>query len=168
MNELTEITILSRRLRNLARAVIVLGIISLISLAVSIATLLCTHGTARWPGTLTSSRALGMEDVTQQLRIASVVALTKWTKQNADDKAVLIEILKKRPAVNFSYQINDAVREANRPMRDGVDYGEGELLFFTGTPLRLSYSVAYADGKLRDNDRTSLEAVREVLRNSPE
>ena len=99
-----------------------------------------------------------------ELDVASVVVLTKWLKTDTGQKAILAEALKQDPSVSFPFKPGDEIRETERLIREGVDYGEGELLFFAGSPPKLGYSVAYVDGRVRDTDGSRIETIRDLLR----
>jgi hypothetical protein len=73
---------------------------------------------------------------------ASVIALTRWDRSDSTLKCIISEILKQAPNTAFHYRVGDEVRSQQQQIRDNTDYGEGEVLFFTGSPAQLRYAAA--------------------------
>ena len=47
-------------------------------------------------------------------------------------RALISEIVKKEPAVTFHYAVGDEYALSSRYPRPGTNYGNGEVVFFTG------------------------------------
>ncbi|KFL37575.1 hypothetical protein N788_09310 [Arenimonas donghaensis DSM 18148 = HO3-R19] len=44
-----------------------------------------------------------------------------------------------------------------------MSYGDGEIVFFTGSPAQMRYSAAHADGRLRTLGGVSIEHIRQLI-----
>ena len=78
------------------------------------------------------------------IKHSSVIALAKF--EHAPDgmlRARISEILKQDPGVEIKYKPGDEYPSANRYPRAGTDYGEGVVLFFTGSPATMRMSMSY-------------------------
>jgi hypothetical protein len=85
---------------------------------------------------------LGLED---QIKYATVIAVTEHRKsEDGETKSVIVEILKKADGVTFYYDVGDEFRRFYPEER--VLYGDGEVMFFTGSPAMMRVSMSY-DGE---------------------
>lgn len=168
MTDPKEHDAVSRSIKKLTVGFCIMTVISFLNLGVSIILLVCTLGGGNVPRVWTNSsetvRKLKSRPLEEQLEAASVVALSTWRKDGGDYRAVITEILKHREGTNFAYKVGDEVRRSRRNDRAGVDYGEGEVMFFMGSPAKLEYSIAYSEGRLRNDEGSEISALREILR----
>jgi hypothetical protein len=92
-------------------------------------------------------RGLGIDD---QILHSSVIILAKY-KPGADGKvrAVISDILKKEDGTEFYYEIGDEYHDASYYPRDRTDYGDGSVIFFTGSPASIKMSMSYSGDRIR-------------------
>ncbi len=89
--------------------------------------------------------------VDDKIRQASIIALAEYEKQpDGTLKAVLKEILKKNPNVEFYYKLGDEYPNASQhPTHDkSVHYGDGVIIFFTGSPAMMKESITFTNGRI--------------------
>ena len=67
-------------------------------------------------------------------------------------KCVVAEILKHAPQTEFNYKIGDEYDMCSRWPRPNTEYGEGVLMFFTGSPAEFRYSRSVHGGRLGGSD----------------
>ena len=93
-----------------------------------------------------SSVPFHMLAIEDKIRQASIIAIARYEKQpDGTLKAVLKEFLKKNANVEFYYSLGDEYPYASRhPAPDKkVSYGDGEIIFFTGSPAIMKESITF-------------------------
>jgi hypothetical protein len=78
----------------------------------------------------------------QRVQSSSVIALSKWQRSGSTLKCVIWEILKQTPNTVFYYKVGDEFRRGNQRVAENTDFGDGEVLFFTGSPARLELRLS--------------------------
>lgn len=99
----------------------------------------------------------------KKVREASVIVLTKSSSEGGRIKSVISEILKQAPVTTFNYQVGDEYALLIGETKEGVQYGDGFVAFFTGSPARLRYSTTYYDGRLPGLGDMTLEQLRALV-----
>ena len=87
--------------------------------------------------------------VDEQIKNASVIALARFEK-SSDGKmrAVIKEFLKKNPGVEIYYNIGDEYPSASYYPNKDRGYGDGVVIFFTGSPANMAMSVTYTGDRI--------------------
>jgi hypothetical protein len=100
--------------------------------------------------------------VEEQIATASVIALVRY-EPAADGKmrAVISEIVKKDPAVTFHYSIGDEYGLSSHYPRPGTSYGDGQVVFFTGSPAMMQLAMSYSGDRIRGLGDMPLALLRE-------
>jgi hypothetical protein len=102
----------------------------------------------------------------QRVQSASVIALAKWQRSGSTLRCVISEILKQRPDTVFYYKVGDEFRAGNQRATENADFGDGEVLFFTGSPARLELATAYRDDRITGLGDMPISTLREIIRTS--
>jgi hypothetical protein len=153
----TSEALLQRKVKRLSTAVRILAILLGVTVLVSFV-VLRSMSTAR-----NEFNRLSPE---QRVQSASVIALAKWQKSDATLKCVISEILKQTPGTAFYYKVGDEVRAGNQRATEKADFGDGQVLFFTGSPARLELASAYRDDRITGLGDMPISALREIIRTS--
>jgi len=90
---------------------------------------------------------LGIEE---QIKKSSVIALAKY-EPGPDGKmqAIIKEFLKKDSDVIIYYNIGDEYQSASYYPKDNTSYGDGLIIFFTGSPATMQMSMTYSGDRIR-------------------
>jgi hypothetical protein len=101
------------------------------------------HLSSRMP-----SRTTATNEIERRVRAASVIVETTWRLEDGRQKCIISQILKQRQGATVYFTVGEEYKAASRVVREGVDYGEGQILFFKGFPPILESAVVYSDGRL--------------------
>ena len=100
--------------------------------------------------------------IEQRVERASVIIVTKFeSAADGRKKAVVAEILKQAPGTRFNYKVGDEYPAASYYPREGVDRGDGSVVFFEGVPAEMRYSSTYRDGRISGLGDIPLELFRD-------
>ena len=99
----------------------------------------------------------------ERVHSASVIALAKWQKSGSDLRCVISEILKQTPNTKFYYKVGDEFRAGNQRVAENADFGDGEILFFTGSPARLELATAYRGDRITGLGDMPMSTLREIV-----
>ena len=100
--------------------------------------------------------------VEEQIKEASVIALARY--ESAEDgrmKAVLREFLKKNEGIELYYGVGDEYRPSSYYPKDGTKYGDGLVIFFTGSPAMMRQSMSYSGDRIHSLGDMPLELLRD-------
>lgn len=168
----------ARSLRGLSVAVWVLAIILALNLVVSILALVSPAFLSKRimeivPEMSSSERSSVMEynsfhdwPIEKQIESSSVIALAKMEKSESTWKCIITEILKQKPNTQFYYKVGDEYRHGSYPVRDDTDYGDGQILFFTGSPASFRYSTTFKGDRLNGLGDMPIRELRELIQKS--
>jgi hypothetical protein len=105
--------------------------------------------------------------VERQVEKSSVIVLAKWEKSGSMLKCIVSEVLKQVPNTKFYYKVGDEYRSGSQPVRDdNVDYGDGQIIFFTGSPASGRFSTAWKGDRLTGLGDMPINELREIIRKS--
>ena len=102
----------------------------------------------------------------QKVRAASVIALARYERSGSTLRCIITEILKQAPNTAFYYRVGDEFRHGNAEIRDNTDYGEGQILFFVGSPAEHCQSSAFSGDRLRSMGEMPITQLREMIRDT--
>jgi hypothetical protein len=102
----------------------------------------------------------------EQIRGASVIAFADWHKSGSTLQCMISEIVKKTPGTTFYYKVGDEVRRGNQRLSEAADYGDGQVLFFTGSPATFQSAVTYRNGHITAMGDMPISEFRDVARKS--
>ena len=80
----------------------------------------------------------------EKIKGASVIVLAKWRLEDGLERCVISEILKQDRGVPFNYIVGDEYFPARHSLDKAKDFGDGQVMFFIGSPPRFRYSVTYS------------------------
>src|SRR5262249_52812730 len=84
----------------------------------------------------------------KKIQNASVIAVARWQQSDKTLRCVISEILKQAPDTTFYYKAGDEYQAGNNSIRDNTSYGDGQIMFFTGSPATFRYSTTYANDRI--------------------
>ena len=99
----------------------------------------------------------------KQIQSASVIALTRFAQDGPRIKSTITEILKMAPDTTFNYRIGDEYARGSRYVRENTSYGDGEVIFFTGSPATMRYSSTYENDRLLGLGDLPIEILRQTI-----
>ena len=105
--------------------------------------------------------------VERQVEKSSVIVLAKWEKSGSTLKCIITDILKHAPNTKFYYKVGDEYRPGNLVARDEkTDYGDGQIMFFTGSPASARFSTGWRGDRLSGLGEMPIAELREMIRKS--
>ena len=104
--------------------------------------------------------------VEKQIQSASVIAIGRYQKSGDTLKCILAEILKQKPDATFYYKTGDEFAHGDIHIRDNTSYGDGQIMFFTGSPARLQYSCSFTGDRIGGMGDMPLSQLRDLIRKS--
>lgn len=99
----------------------------------------------------------------KQIGAASVIAVGKMKLEDNIYKCIIAEILKQSPNTTFYYKVGDEYRQGNHAAKPGNDYGDGQLLFFVGSPAEFRYSVSFSGDRVTALGDMPLDVLRQMI-----
>jgi len=100
-------------------------------------------------------------ELDQQIEQSSVIAIARYEPgNNGEVKAIITEILKKDPNTTFYYNIGDEYKSSSYYPRDNTRYGDGVVIFFTGSPANMRMSMSYHGDRIRSLGDLPIELLR--------
>ena len=151
------------RIKKLTIAVWFLGIMVLLNISITIYTIFYLHIIPKKASTyITSSDKpiigkayqdpymnFGDWDIDRKVKEASVILLTKWEESDEKLKCIITEILKMKPETVFYYKVGQEFSTHSIYPRENTSYGEGMVMFLTGSPASMRYSTTLMQGRIR-------------------
>jgi hypothetical protein len=104
--------------------------------------------------------------VEKQIEASSVIAIGKYQKSGDTLKCIISEILKQKPNTAFYYKVGDEFRFGNVHIRDNTNYGDGQILIFTGSPASFRYACGFTGDRIGGMGDMPLSELRELIRKS--
>jgi hypothetical protein len=102
---------------------------------------------------------LELED---QIRRASIIALARYERDpDGKMKAIISEFLKKEPNVTIYYDIGDEYPSASYYPKVNTNYGDGMVMFFTGSPATMRMSMTYFGDRVHSLGDLPIELLRQ-------
>lgn len=84
---------------------------------------------------------LGLDE---QIRQASVIAVARYeTGADGRTRAIITEFLKREPGTVIFYDIGDEHPSSSFVAKQDTRYGDGTVIFFTGSPAQMRMSMSY-------------------------
>jgi hypothetical protein len=95
----------------------------------------------------------------KQIQAASVIALGEHRIQDGQVRTYIVEILKRKPGTTFHYKVGDEMG-TRQAVRANTSYGDGQVMFFLGSPAQFRFSTSYRDGRVATLGGMPLELLR--------
>ncbi len=103
----------------------------------------------------------------EQIKNASVIALARFEKSpDGKMKAIIKEFLKKEPRVTIYYNIGDEYPSSSYYPSENRSYGDGVVIFFTGSPARMGMSVTYTGDRISGLSDIPIELFKQKCKES--
>jgi len=111
--------------------------------------------------------------VAQQIEKASAIVITKYQKEGEYLTSTVSEILKLSPGTEFYYKVGDKLEYGVRSLKPDpemgeISYGEGEIVFFVGSPAMMKYSTSYEGERCSGLGDIPIEMLKEMIRKQVE
>lgn len=85
----------------------------------------------------------------EQINTASVIAIAKYEmSSDGKMKAIIKEFLKKEPGTTIYYNIGDEYPGSSYYPKVNTMYGDGVVIFFTGSPASMKMSMSYSGNRI--------------------
>lgn len=85
----------------------------------------------------------------EQIKTASVIAIAKYEKSSDGKmKAIIKEFFKKEPGTTIYYDIGDEYPGSSYFPKENTMYGDGVVIFFTGSPASMKMSMSYSGDRI--------------------
>lgn len=106
-------------------------------------------------------------EVEEQIKQASVIALAKY-EPSPDGKmnAIIKEFLKKEPGTTIYYNVGDEHPRSSYYPKAKTKYGDGLIIFFTGSPATMKMSMSYSGDRIHSLGDIPVELFREKCNES--
>ena len=166
---------ITRSLKRLTVAVWILAVVILLNLIVSLFAALFPRAIMKRLTSLSPEFRIsddrsyeGFHDwpLEKQIAGATVIAVCQSKEEDGWVKCIISEILKQAPNTVFHYKVGDEYRHGGHAVTPGADYGDGQIIFFTGSPATFRYSTSFAHGRARGLGDMPLEKLKEMITNA--
>ena len=121
-----------------------------------------THA-ASSPGGQADERPFHSLPPEEKIRRSTAILLTKHEKDGGRLKAVVTEILK-RPDAGLNYSVGDEFADLSRYVEGDADYGEGDVVFLSGSANEARESMTYRRGRISALGDMPLDVLRAMIR----
>lgn len=99
--------------------------------------------------------------IDEQIKQSSVIALARYERaSDGQMKAIIKEFLKKDPTVQIYYNVGDEYKSSSYYPREKTSYGDGVVIFFTGSPATMRMSMTYSGNRIGGLGDIPLELFR--------
>ena len=98
--------------------------------------------------------------IEKQIEAASVIAIARYEKEGEKLKCVISEILKHSPNTTFYFKVGDEYPQCSRYPKANESYGDGQLMFFVGSPAEFRYSTSFFGDRLSGLGEMPIELLR--------
>jgi hypothetical protein len=101
-------------------------------------------------------------EIEDQIKYASVIAVAEYrAEKDGQMKAIITDVLKKDEGVDFYYQVGDEFENSSYYPEDHTLYGDGVVIFFTGSPATMRMSMSYTGERITGLGDMPLKLFRE-------
>jgi len=104
--------------------------------------------------------------VEKQIQSSTVIAIGKYQKSGDTLKCIISEILKQKPGTAFYYKVGDEYPRGNMHVRSDTNYGDGQIMFFTGSPPSFRYGCSFTGERVGGLGDMPMSELRELIRKS--
>jgi hypothetical protein len=101
--------------------------------------------------------------IEKQVQGASVIAFTKYKNEDGKLKSMIADLPKQNAGTVFNYKVGDEYTPDSRYPRENTQYGEGEVIFFTGSPAMMRFSATYSDGRINGMGDLPMKKLVELI-----
>jgi len=99
--------------------------------------------------------------VERRVASASAIVMTKHRIEGEDLISTVSEVLKLEPGTALYYDVGAEYKRRKTAKR--TSYGDGEVVFFTGSPAQMRYSVTCSAGRCEGLGGIPLDTLRKLI-----
>ncbi len=100
-------------------------------------------------------------EIEEQIKLASVIAIAEYVpSKDGKSIAIISEILKMQSNTKFYYEVGDEFPDSSFFPEDHTNYGDGLIIFFTGSPAMMRLSMTYSGDRIRSLGDLPLKLFR--------
>jgi hypothetical protein len=99
----------------------------------------------------------------KQIESASVIALAEHKVADGKVRTYITEIFRQQPDVTFNYKVGDEYASHAQPVRENTTYGDGEVMFFVGSPAGFIYSTTYSGDRILGMGDLPISTLRKMI-----
>lgn len=103
----------------------------------------------------------------KQIEAASVIAIARYERESERNKCVLSEILKQAPGTEFHFKLGDELRHCSHNVKPSESRGDGQLMFFVGSPADLRFSRTFFGERLAGSGNMPISLLRKQIGDQP-
>ena len=104
--------------------------------------------------------------VEKQIQAASLIAIGKYQKSGDTLKCIISEILKQKSDTAFYYKVGEEFPHGNIHIQNNTKYGDGQIMFFTGSPASFRYSCSFTGDRIGGLGDMPMSKLRELVQKS--
>lgn len=102
----------------------------------------------------------------EKIERASVIALVRYEDRSGPKvRAVIDEFLKKTPSSKIHYDVGDEYTYGNYYPKDGLERGDGLVVFFTDSPATMTYSTTYDNSRILGLSNIPINLLKNKIKN---
>jgi hypothetical protein len=102
----------------------------------------------------------------EQVAKSSAILLVSYQRDGERFKAVVAEVLKRRPGTELFYSVGDELRELSYYPKSDETRGEGQVVFLLGSPAEFRSSYSFDAGRIGGMGDMPIEVLREMVKRS--
>ena len=99
----------------------------------------------------------------KQIEAASVIAIARYERVGERNKCVLSEILKQAPGTKFYFKLGDELRQCSHDVKPNETRGDGQLMFFVGSPADFRFSTSFYGDRLGGLGNMRVDLLRKQI-----
>ncbi len=105
--------------------------------------------------------------VERKIASSSLILRTEWKLIDGVHRCMIAEVIKRVGSDSRLYRVGDEYPIDNIRAKEGLDLGEGQILFFTGEPPSWQYSSVIRDGRVVGMGGIPFDAIRDLAVQTP-
>ena len=168
MNEDSQLVQISKRVRSLTIAVWVLVLITVLQASAWLVPLLAHNFVAGKVLSLPQEAFGSWEGLTleEKIKRSSIIVLTENKTEGGKIRAIVKEVRKLKPDAVFHYEIGDEYGPQSLTPKADTSYGDGSVVFLSGSPATMQESYAVYGGSITGLDEMPVSKFFEIVEKS--
>ena len=99
--------------------------------------------------------------IDEQIQQSSAIAVARYEPTGSGQvDAIITEFLKKDPTTSIYYNVGDKFPAASYTPKKNTNYGDGVVIFFTGSPASMRASMSFSGDRILGLGDLPLELLR--------
>ena len=100
----------------------------------------------------------------KQIKASSVIALARYKSEDGRLKCIITDILKQDPSSTFYYKVGDEYTELSQTPEPNTQYGDGAIMFFTGSPASFRFSTSFSGDRAMGLGDMPISVLKETIK----